>query len=84
MLSVEGKKTVLMGVRTDGATVNIIEQNGLKGEMQGALQLPWLFRCWCHAHQLELACKDGSLVASSFNCTTCTRILYETHLSAYS
>ena len=48
-----------MGVRTDGATVNIVEQNGMKGEMQGALQLPWLFRCWCYAHWLELACKDG-------------------------
>ena len=56
VLSVEGKP-VLVGVGTDGATVNIGEQNGLKGQMQGAL--PWLFWCWCYAHRLELACKDA-------------------------
>jgi len=37
VLSIEGN-TVLVGVRIDGATVNIIEQNGSKGEMEGALQ----------------------------------------------
>ena len=56
ILSVEGKP-VLVGVGTDGATVNIGEHNGLKGQMQRAL--PWLFWSWCYAHRLELACKDA-------------------------
>ena len=41
----------------DGASVNIAEQNGMKGTMQRAL--PWLFWSWCYAHRLELACKDA-------------------------
>ena len=56
VLSVEGKP-VLVGVGTDGATVNIGEHNGLKGQMQRAL--PWLFWGWCYVHRLELACKDA-------------------------
>ena len=56
VLGAEGKP-VLVGVGTDGATVNIAGQNGLRGQMQRAL--PWLFWSWCYAHRLELACKDA-------------------------
>ena len=48
-------KPVLIGLGTDGATVNIGAHNGLRGQMQRAL--PWLFWCWCYAHRLELAYK---------------------------
>ena len=48
-------KPVLIGVGTDGATVNIGAHNGLRGQMQRAL--PWLFWSWCYAHRLELAYK---------------------------
>ena len=50
-------KPVLVGIGTDGATVNIGAHNGMRGQMQRAL--PWLFWCWCYAHRLELACKDA-------------------------
>ena len=56
VLGVEGKP-VLVGGGTDGASVNISEQNGMRGTMQRAL--PWLFWGWCYAHRLELACKDS-------------------------
>ena len=52
-----GGKPILIGVGTDGASVNIAEQNGMKGTMQR--ELPWLFWAWCYAHRLELACKDS-------------------------
>ena len=51
------EQAILVGGGTDGASVNIAEQNGMKGTMQRALQ--WLFWSWCHAHCLELACKDA-------------------------
>ena len=50
-----GTKPVLIGIGTDGATVNIGAQNGFRGQMQRAL--PWLVWCWCYAHRLELAYK---------------------------
>ena len=56
VLRVEGQ-LVLFGVGTDGATVNVAGQNGLRGQMQRAI--PWLFWSWCYAHRLELACKDA-------------------------
>lgn len=56
VLDVEGQP-VLIGGGTDGATVNISDQNGMKGKLQRAL--PWLFWSWCFAHCLELACKDS-------------------------
>ena len=56
VLRVEGQP-LLVGVGTDGATVNVAGQNGLRGQMQRAL--PWLFWSWCYAHRLELACKDA-------------------------
>ena len=56
VLRVEGQP-VLVGVGTDGATVNVARQNGLRGQMQRVL--PWLFWSWCYAHRLELACKDA-------------------------
>lgn len=56
VLGVEGKP-ILVGGGTDGASVNISEQNGMQGTMQRAL--PWLFWGWCYAHRLELACKDS-------------------------
>ena len=48
---------VVVGGGTDGASVNIAEQNGLKGRLQK--ELPWLFWTWCFAHRLELACKNA-------------------------
>ena len=50
-------KPVLMGATTDGTTVNVAEQNGLRGRMQHGL--PWLFWSWCFAHGLELACSNA-------------------------
>jgi len=50
-------KPVLIGIGTDGATVNIGAHTGLRGQMQRALL--WLFWSWCYAHRLELACKDA-------------------------
>ena len=48
---------VLIGCDTDGASVNVSDQNGMRGKLQGAL--PWLFWAWCYAHRLEFACKDA-------------------------
>ena len=48
---------VLIGCGTDGASVNVSNQNGMRGKLQAAL--PWLFWAWCYAHRLELACKDA-------------------------
>ena len=62
VLDVEGQP-VLIGGGTDGASVNVSDQNGMKGKLQRAL--PWLFWSWCFAHCLELACKD-SLIAQLF------------------
>ena len=56
VLAVQVKPT-LVGIGTDDATVNIGENNGLKGQIQRAL--PWVFWGWCYAHWLELACKDA-------------------------
>lgn len=50
-------KPVLIGIGTDGATVNVGAHTGLRGQMQRAL--PWLFWSWCYAHRLELAYKDA-------------------------
>ena len=55
-LGVEGKP-VLVGGGTDGASVNVAEQNGMRGMMQDAH--PWLLWSWCFAHRLELACKNA-------------------------
>ena len=55
--SVLGSKPILIGGGTDGASVNIAEQNGMKGKLQR--ELPWLFWGWCYAHRLELACKNS-------------------------
>ena len=55
--SVLGAKSILIGGGTDGALVNIADQNGMKGKMQQ--ELPWLFWGWCYTHRLELACKDS-------------------------
>ena len=56
VLKVEGKP-LLVGGATDGASVNVAEQNGMKGKLQK--ELPWLRWVWCYAHRLELACKDA-------------------------
>ena len=48
---------VLVGCGTDGAAVNVSDQNGMRGKLQAAL--PWLYWAWCYAHRLELACKDA-------------------------
>lgn len=56
VLSVTGFP-VLIGCGTDGASVNVAEQNGMKGKLQAAL--PWLHWAWCYAHRLELACNDA-------------------------
>lgn len=47
----------MVGGGTDGASVNISGQNGMKGKIQR--ELPWIFWAWCYAHRLELACKDS-------------------------
>ena len=44
---------VSVGGGTDGASVNVAQQNGMRGIMQGAH--PWLVWAWCYAHRLELA-----------------------------
>ena len=63
VLNVEGKP-ILVGVGTDGASVNISDQNGMRGILQR--NHPWLFWLWCFAHCLELACKDA-LCSSLFS-----------------
>ena len=52
-------KPILVGGGTDGASVNVGEQNGMKGKLQK--EIPWLFWAWCYGHCLELACKDALL-----------------------
>ena len=56
VLSLQGKP-ILVGGGTDGAAVNISQQNGMRGKLQR--QLPWLQWTWCYSHHLELACKDA-------------------------
>ena len=48
---------VLVGAATDGAAVNIGEQNSMRARLQRSL--PWMFWTWCFAHGLELACHDA-------------------------
>ena len=48
---------VVVGGGTDGASVNIAQQNGMKGKLQK--EPPWLYWTWCFAHRLELACKNA-------------------------
>ena len=48
---------LLIGCGTDSASVNVSDQNGMRGKLVAAL--PWLFWAWCYAHRLELACKDA-------------------------
>ena len=55
-LGVDGKPA-LVGGGTDGAAVNIADQNGMRGMMLRAN--PWLMWSWCFAHRLELACKNA-------------------------
>ena len=50
-------KPALVGGGTDGASVNVGEQNGMRGMMLRAN--PWLMWSWCFAHRLELACKSA-------------------------
>ncbi len=56
VLGVQGKP-ILIGGGTDGASVNIAKQNGMKGKLQK--ELPRLHWTWCYADHLELACKDA-------------------------
>ena len=56
LLGAEGKP-ILVGGGTDGAAVNVAQQNGMRGIMQNAH--PWLVWSWCYAHRLELACKNA-------------------------
>ncbi len=48
---------VLVGCGTDGAAVNVSDQNGMRGKLHASL--PWLYWAWCYAHRLELASKDA-------------------------
>ena len=50
-------KPILIGGGTDGASVKIGEQNGMRGKLQK--HLPWLFWAWCYGHSLEFTCKDA-------------------------
>ena len=63
VLGVDGMP-VLIGASSVGASVNVAEHNGVRGQMQHAL--PWLFWSWCFSHRLELACKD-SFVSAIFS-----------------
>ncbi len=56
VLGAEGKP-VLVGGGTDGASVNVAQQNGMRGMMQGSHL--WFVWSWCYAHRLELACKNA-------------------------
>ena len=56
VLGIEGFP-VLVGCGTHGASVNVAEQNGMKGKFQAAL--PWLHWAWCYTHRLELVCRDA-------------------------
>ena len=56
LVQTEGKP-VLVGGGTDGASVNVAQQNGMRGIMQRTH--PWLMWAWCYAHRLELACKNA-------------------------
>lgn len=70
-------ESVLVGVSTDGATVNIGHVNGTKTKLQA--QLPWLTWQWCYAHRLELACKDAlcsQLIKDIKECLLCLYYLY--------
>lgn len=60
-------KPILIGGGTDGASVNVGNQNGMMAKMQR--ELPWLFWSWCYAHRLELACK-GSFTSNLFSSIT--------------
>lgn len=55
-MAAEGKP-IVVGDGTDGASVNISDQNGMRGKL--CKELPWLYWMWCYAHRLELACKDA-------------------------
>ena len=57
VLGADGSRPILVGGETDGASVNIAEQNGMRGKLQRAIL--WLFWAWCYAHRLELACADA-------------------------
>ena len=54
VLDAEGKP-ILVGGGTDGASINIAQQNGMMGKIQNAQ--PCLMWSWCYAHRLELSCK---------------------------
>ncbi len=80
-------KPVLIGGGTDGAAVNVSEQNGMFGKMKK--ELPWIVWAWCYTHRLELACKDA-LYPATFSkilqkcyyvSTTCIRNLQKSAAS---
>ena len=48
---------VRVGGGTNRESVNVSEQNGMRGKLQGVM--PWLFWAWCYAYRLELACGDA-------------------------
>ncbi len=48
---------ILIGIGTDGASVNVGEVNGMKGMVHRANG--WIFWSWCYAHRLELASKNA-------------------------
>ena len=58
VLGAKGKHhPILVGMGTDGVSVNVLEQDGMQGKVQKAL--PWVFWAWCYSHRLELACHDA-------------------------
>ena len=56
LLGAKGKP-VLAGGGTHGASVNVAQQNGMRGIMQSAH--PWLVWVWCYTHCAKLACKNA-------------------------
>jgi len=43
---------ILVGCGTDGTSVNVAEQNGMKSKLQASL--PWLHWAWCYSHWLAI------------------------------
>lgn len=59
VLGADGKP-VLIGAGTDRASVNLGEQNGMKGKLQK--EIHWLYWAWCYARTWLQGCPFKSTV----------------------
>ena len=57
-------KPVLIKGGTDGASVNIGQNNSMRTKLQSALE--WLFWAWRYTHRLELASSKNGIASSLF------------------